>query len=116
LGLTDDTILFFTGDNGGLMRSTDNRPARIGKGSAYEGGVRVPLIVRYPKTIAAGSTSDAAVMSIDYLPTILDLCGLPPTKQAIDGVSITPILKQSGQLARNELFWHYPHYHPGGAT
>jgi arylsulfatase A-like enzyme len=126
LGLSDDTIIFFTGDNGGLMRSTDNRPARVGKGSAYEGGVRVPLIVRYPKAIAAGSTSDAAVMSIDYFPTILELCGLPAAKQPnaqtpatrspIDGVSVAPVLKQTGPLARTELFWHYPHYHPGGAT
>jgi arylsulfatase A-like enzyme len=116
LKLTDDTIVIFTGDNGGLMRATDNRPARVGKGSAYEGGVRVPLIVRYPKAISAGTTSDAAVMSIDYLPTVLELGGLPPVKHAIDGVSFASILKQTGPLARTELFWHYPHYHPGGAT
>lgn len=116
LGLTDDTIVFFTGDNGGLMRSTDNRPARVGKGSAYEGGVRVPLIVKYAQAVPAGTTSDAAVMSIDYLPTILDLCGLPPARHPIDGVSFASVLKQTGPLARSELFWHYPHYHPGGAT
>jgi arylsulfatase A len=116
LKLADDTIIVFTGDNGGLMIATDNRPARVGKGSAYEGGVRVPLLVRYPKAIAAGSTSDAAVMSIDYLPTLLELCGLPAAKHPIDGVSFASVLKQSGPLARQELFWHYPHYHPGGAT
>jgi len=116
LKLTDDTIVVFTGDNGGLMSSTDNRPARVGKGSAYEGGVRVPLIVRYPRAVKAGAVCDAPVMSIDFVPTFLELAGLPAAPQPVDGVSLVPLLKQQGPLARQELFWHYPHYHPGGAT
>jgi arylsulfatase A-like enzyme len=116
LKLADDTIVIFTGDNGGLMLATDNSPARVGKGSAYEGGVRVPLLVRYPKHIAAGGESDAAVMTIDFLPTILDLCGLPAAKHAVDGQSFAKLLTKNEPLARTELYWHYPHYHPGGAT
>ena len=76
LKLRENTIVVFTSDNGGLMSSTSNVPLRVGKGSAYEGGVRVPLIVSYPPAIAAGSTSDVPAMSIDLLPTLVDLCGL----------------------------------------
>jgi arylsulfatase A len=99
------------------MSSTSNAPLRVGKGSAYEGGVRVPLIVAYPPAIAAGSTSDLPAMSIDLLPTLVELCGVQP-KQPLtcDGVSLAPALKQTGEVERDALFWHYPHYHPGGAT
>jgi arylsulfatase A-like enzyme len=115
LGLADDTIVIFTGDNGGLMSSTDNRPARVGKGSAYEGGVRVPLIVRYTRAIKPGVTTDAPVMSIDFLPTICELAKAE-TPSGIDGVSFAGLLRDGKPPARSELFWHYPHYHPGGAT
>ncbi|MEX2172936.1 MAG: sulfatase [Pirellulaceae bacterium] len=118
LQLRDETIVVFTSDNGGLMSSTSNAPLRVGKGSAYEGGVRVPLIVSYPPAIPAGSTSDVPAMSIDLFPTLAELCGLPVGgKQAgWDGVSLAAALKQSGRPARDALYWHYPHYHPGGAT
>ncbi|MBL9095193.1 MAG: sulfatase [Planctomycetaceae bacterium] len=116
LKLTDDTIVVFTGDNGGLMSSTDNRPARVGKGSEYEGGVRVPLIVRYPRAVAAGTSSDAATISMDALPTLCEFAGVPPPVGPLDGESLVPLLKQTGKLARTDLFWHYPHYHAGGAT
>jgi arylsulfatase A-like enzyme len=117
LKLRESTIVIFTSDNGGLMSSTSNAPLRVGKGSAYEGGVRVPLIVSYPPGIKAGSTSDVPSMSIDLLPTLADLCVLDVAKApAWDGVSLAPALKQSGLVERDALFWHYPHYHPGGAT
>jgi arylsulfatase A-like enzyme len=120
LGLTKNTIFIFTSDNGGLMKpgnSTVNVPARAGKGSAYEGGVRVPLIVKWPAVVAAGSTSAAAAMSIDFFPTLLEACGVAPVAgKPIDGESLLPVLKQTGQLKRDALYWHYPHYHPGGAT
>jgi len=115
IGLADDTIVVFTGDNGGLMSSTDNSPARAGKGSAYEGGVRVPLIFRYTRAVKPGSTSDVPVMSIDFLPTICELAKAQ-APAGIDGVSFAEYLRVGKPLARNELFWHYPHYHPGGAT
>jgi arylsulfatase A len=119
LKLRDNTIIVFTSDNGGLKpQSTSNEPARAGKGSAYEGGVRVPYLVSYPKAIRAGSTSDFAAMSIDLFPTLLELCGLTPkpVKPAWDGVSIAPVLLGKGDVKREALYWHYPHYHPGGAT
>ena len=116
LQLTDDTIILFTGDNGGLQSSTDNRPARVGKGSAYEGGVRVPLVVKYPRRVKPGTSTDAPAMSIDFLPTLVELAGLAPPPGPIDGVSLAPLLRGEAATAPRDLFWHYPHYHPGGAT
>jgi arylsulfatase A len=119
LKLRDNTIVVFTSDNGGLKLNevTSNEPLRAGKGSAYEGGVRVPLIVSYPPAIRAGSTSDVPAMSIDLFPTLVELCGLQTKEQpAWDGINIAPALLQKGDVQREALYWHYPHYHPGGAT
>ena len=118
LKLRDNTIVIFTSDNGGLKLNqvTSNDPARAGKGSAYEGGVRVPLIVSYPPAVKAGSTCSTPAMSIDFLPTLADLCELKQSLPACDGISLAPLLLQQGRWIRNELYWHYPHYHPGGAT
>jgi arylsulfatase A len=120
LKLRDQTIIVFTTDNGGLELNevTANDPLRAGKGSAYEGGVRVPLMVSYPPAIRAGSTSDVPAMSIDLFPTLVELCGLAPKpeKPAWDGVSVAPALLEKGPVRRDTLYWHYPHYHPGGAT
>ena len=118
LKLVENTIIVFTSDNGGLLSSTTNLGLRAGKGSAYEGGVRVPLIVSYPPEIKAGSTSDLPAMSIDLLPTLVELCGLPEEESwpQWDGVSLAPALTQTGEVKREALYWHYPHYHPGGAT
>jgi arylsulfatase A-like enzyme len=116
LNIADNTFVFFTSDNGGLRWITDNSPLREGKGSAYEGGVRVPLIIR-GQGIEAGSLSDEAVISCDMYPTIMELLNQKiPKAQKVDGESLLPILNQSGDLERNAIFWHYPHYHPGGAT
>jgi arylsulfatase A-like enzyme len=117
LKLRDNTLVIFTSDNGGLLSSTSNVPLRAGKGSAYEGGVRVPLIFSYPPVIAAGSASDVPAMSIDLAPTLVELCGLElaqPPKW--DGVSLASSLKGGGGVQRDTLYWHYPHYHPGGAS
>jgi arylsulfatase A-like enzyme len=118
LKLREHTIVVFTSDNGGLLSSTSNAPLRVGKGSAYEGGVRVPFIVSYPPTIAAGTTSNVPAMSIDLLPTLVDLCHLPQNESwpKWDGVSVAAVLTKRGELKRDALYWHYPHYHPGGAT
>jgi len=121
LGLTGRTAVFFTSDNGGLTRGnppvTDNSPLRSGKGSPYEGGVRVPLIVKWPGVVRAGSTCDEPVISVDYLPTIHQMTqvtsSLPP---GVDGRSLVPLLKEEEGFHRNAIYWHYPHYHPGGAT
>ncbi|MCX8035457.1 MAG: sulfatase [Candidatus Sumerlaeia bacterium] len=115
LGLTANTIFVFTSDNGGLSvregpntPATSNLPLRAGKGYLYEGGIREPLIIRWPGVIASGSTCSVPVSSVDFYPTFLEIVGL--THQPVDGVSILPLLKQSGTLQREALFWHYPHY------
>jgi arylsulfatase A-like enzyme len=116
LGLRDTTAIFFTSDNGGLLPVTDNRPLRAGKGSAWEGGVRVPFIVSWPGVTSPGTTSSEPVITMDIPATILDLTGVGPEPgQPIDGVSLAPVFR-GDSLDRHALHWHYPHYHPGGAT
>jgi len=117
LNLEDRTVIFFTSDNGGLMRITDNAPLRAGKGSAYEGGVRVPLIIKWPGVTKPGTTNETPVISVDYHPTIVEMAGgAPRPGQILDGESLVPLLRGTGGLKRTALYWHYPHYHPGGAT
>ncbi len=89
---------------------TNNAPLRDGKGSLYEGGTRVPLMVRWPGQIAAGTTSEAVVGCIDVYPTVLDLAGLAPQpQQKLDGVSYAPVLRGTGTLAREAYFTWFPH-------
>jgi arylsulfatase A-like enzyme len=125
-GLTKDTIVIFFSDNGGLSTKAQpgpasNEPLRAGKGWLYEGGVRVPLIVRAPGITKAGTVTDAQVISTDFYPTLLELAGLPARpEQHRDGISIASILRGEKAPARDALFWHYPHYHgstwsPGSA-
>ncbi len=125
LELEENTVVFFTSDNGGLSTSegspTSNLPLRGGKGWLYEGGIREPYLVKWPGVTRAGSTSGVPVTSVDYYPTILEMAGLPARpEQHKDGVSLVPILKGTGDLDRDAIFWHYPHYSnqggfPGGA-
>jgi arylsulfatase A-like enzyme len=126
LKLAERTVIVFTSDNGGLSvregpntPSTINAPLREGKGYLYEGGLRVPLLVKWPGVTRPGSTSATPVCSIDLLPTLLLACGVT-SERAVDGVSLVPLLK-GGDLKRDALFWHYPHYsnqggRPGGAV
>ena len=115
-----DTIVIFSSDNGGLSTGprphapTSNLPLRAGKGWVYEGGIRVPLIIRYPGTVRAGVKSAEPVVSTDLYPTILDLIGLPMRpRQHLDGQSLKPLLTGSASiLDRDALYFHYPHYHP----
>ena len=115
LKLTDRTLVVFTSDNGGLCvkegpntPATINAPLREGKGYLYEGGIREPMIVKWPNVARPGSISDAPVSSIDLFPTILDICGVKSDVR-VDGVSLVPLLK-GGALKRDALYWHYPHY------
>ena len=121
-GVADNTIVFFTSDNGGLSTSegspTSNLPLRGGKGWVYEGGIREPWIVRWPGTTKAGSESSELICSIDLFPTVAAAAGVKVGHQ-VDGIDILPALK-GGTLKRQALYWHYPHYSnqggiPGGA-
>jgi arylsulfatase A-like enzyme len=120
LDLADRTIVIFMSDNGGLATSeghpTSNLPLRAGKGWLYEGGIREPMIIRAPGTTKPGTTCDTPVISTDFFPSILELCGHSVTSgQQIDGRSFVPLLKGES-LNRGPIFWHYPHYgNQGGA-
>jgi arylsulfatase A-like enzyme len=109
--LADNTVVIFTSDNGGLLGPTDNAPLRAGKGWPYEGGIRVPLIVRWPGLTKHGSTSDVPVTSVDYFPTFCRAAGVElPAGRTIDGVDIRRVLDGTGKLDRKAIYWHYPHY------
>jgi arylsulfatase A-like enzyme len=113
LNLAERTVVIFTSDNGGLMGVTNNAPLRAGKGHPYEGGIREPLIVRWPKVIKPGTLSGEPVTSVDYLPTICEAAGVPlPRDHTIDGMSLVRHLKSNGTkpLDREAIFWHFPHY------
>lgn len=125
LNLSEDTIIVFTSDNGGLttlrnIGPTAVRPLRAGKGWAYEGGIRVPLIIKGPG-LPEGEVSRQPVTSMDYYPTLLELADLPArTEQHVDGESIAPYLLEPERIDERTLVWHYPHYHgsmwrPGSA-
>jgi arylsulfatase A len=141
LGLEENTIIIFYSDNGGMSSanfynpdrtipaskldkafSTSNVPLRGAKGWLYEGGIRVPLIIKWPGTKVEGTTCEVPVNSPDLYPTILDMLGLPLSPgQHADGISLTPLFNKNQDLDREALYWHFPHYSnhgmqsPGGA-
>jgi arylsulfatase A-like enzyme len=127
LKLGDRTIVIFTSDNGGLSVPegphrivTHNTPYRAGKGFLYEGGLRVPLIARWPGKTPAGKVIHEPTVHTDWTPTLLELCGLPVPK-GIDGVSIAGLLTGGQGPPKRRLFWHFPHYsnqgnRPAGAV
>jgi arylsulfatase A len=118
LKIADRTVVIFFSDNGGLSvkegpktPSTTNAPLRDGKGYLYEGGIREPLIVCWPEGVKPAGVCDAPVCSVDFYPTILELAGTRgDPKHVPDGESIVPLLKQTGTLRRDALYWHYPHF------
>jgi arylsulfatase A-like enzyme len=111
LGISDNTIVFFTSDNGGLLSKTSNSPLRQGKGHPYEGGIRVPAIIRWPGVVQAASLCDEPVTSVDYFPTICEAANVNlRSNNVIDGESLLPLLKQTGSLTRDAIYWHFPHY------
>ncbi|MEM8952610.1 MAG: sulfatase [Verrucomicrobiota bacterium] len=120
--LAEDTLVIFTSDNGGnhyadVPQKTSNSPLRAGKGSAYEGAYRVPLIVRWPRRIPEESESREPVSSIDFFPTLAELSEQDlPAEREIDGTSLLSVLTRQQPLDREALYWHYPHYHNGGAS
>ncbi|MFN9914756.1 MAG: sulfatase-like hydrolase/transferase, partial [Pirellulaceae bacterium] len=115
LGLAESTMVIFTSDNGGFYNATSNAPLRANKGAYYEGGIRVPLLVKWPGLAEAGRVVETPVISTDLYPTCLAAAGLPlRPQQHLDGVDLSPLLRASGSIAERALFWHYPHYneHP----
>jgi len=110
LGLADDTLLIFTGDNGGEDRVTSNAPLRAGKSTLYEGGIREPLLVRWPGVVPSGAVCRTPTVNCDFYPTFCAILGVrPDPTQPVDGVSILPILKDpSAQIHRDTFYWHYP--------
>ena len=123
LGLKENTLFIFYSDNGGVPMFARQTPYRKGKGWLYEGGVRVPLVIRWPGRVEEGSTSSAMVTSTDFFPTFVRTAGGQlPQADAIDGMNLIPELTGRGSLGRETLYWHYPHYHafssaqPSGAV
>jgi arylsulfatase A-like enzyme len=125
-GLTDNTVLIFTSDNGGVggyareglgksdddsQDVTDNAPLRSGKGSLYEGGLRVPLIVRWPGVTPPGATCGTPTLHVDFFPTLLEITGARPPRQRLDGTSLVGLLRDpSSKLERDAIFHHFPGY------
>ncbi len=116
LKLTENTVIVFTSDNGGLWKATHHAPLRGNKGAYYEGGIRVPLIIKWPRKAIAGLVVGEPVISNDLYPTCLGVAGIDPLpNQHLDGLDLTGLLQGSAtKLNRSSLFWHYPHYneHP----
>ncbi|MDT0552690.1 sulfatase [Urechidicola vernalis] len=109
LGLEKNTLVVFTSDNGGIRAISNQTPLRAGKGSYYEGGTRVPLIVKYPKIIQSGLTNNTPVINLDFFPTFMEVLNINSINQDLDGVSILPLLKGK-TINERPLFWHFPIY------
>ena len=126
LKLSDNTVVIFASDNGGvggyvregIKKSggvTDNSPLRSGKGSLYEGGTRVPLIVRWPKSIQAGASSKVPTIHVDLYASLLEIGDAPKPTQVLDGQSLVPLMQHKGDFAREAIFQHFPGYLGAGA-
>jgi arylsulfatase A-like enzyme len=122
LGLMTNTVVVFSSDNGGVgsyreagARSvTDNTPLRGGKGQLYEGGIRSPLIMRWPGVVAPGTTSDQLSAHVDLYPTFLEIGRATRPAQTLDGVSLVPILRNpTAKLGRDAIYSHFPGYLQG---
>ena len=113
LNLSNDTIVIYFSDNGCSSAKEYLKPLRGGKAQLYEGGIREPMIIRWPGVVEVGSTCSVPVSSIDFFPTLLSVVGIK-NKYNVDGVDIMPLLKGYREINRDAIYWHYPHYHPGG--
>ena len=111
LKIEEETFVVFTSDNGPFGGVGDARPLRADKGHLYEGGIRVPLIVRWPGKVAAGTVREDPVILTDFYPTLLEVAGLKTRKHYPgDGESLLPVLTGEADLQRDALFWHYPNF------
>jgi len=111
LSLTENTLVIFTSDNGGIRDISYQNPLRAGKGSYYEGGIRIPLVIRWPRKIQAGSTSDFPVTHMDFYPTISRMVKGKASQDndLLDGIDLTPLFGQQ-KMEERPLFWHFPIY------
>lgn len=109
LGLSDNTLVVFTSDNGGIRNVSCQDPLRAGKGSYYEGGIRVPLVFRWPGRILSGSHSKTPVINLDFYPTFLEVTGIEIPIN-LDGITLWPLLNGNGALEERPLFFHFPVY------
>lgn len=115
LGLARETIVIFMSDNGGYEVLQDQAPLRGGKAMLYEGGIRVPLAIRWPGRVAPGHKSSVPVVTHDLFPTLMRAVGLPYVKERLDGVDLSPILLEGEtELEREAFYWHLPNYHHQG--
>ncbi len=114
LGLAENTLVLFTSDHGMWGDTHSLKPLRGAKADLYEGGIRVPLIIRWPGRVDNGTVCHTLVCGNDFLPTLLEAIGAKTNDPAVDGVSLLPLLQQSGPISRDALYWHYPHYHHQG--
>lgn len=113
-GILENTLVIFHSDNGGLWGNT---PLRDSKGSLYEGGIRVPLIVSWKDKIKAGQINDTPVTSVDFFPTLMDFVGVQlSSNNDLEGESLMPLLIDNTKLEDRPLYWHFPHYRKKGLT
>lgn len=109
LKIENHTLVIFTSDNGGIRAISHQDPLRAGKGSYYEGGIRVPLVIRWPGKIRAGSYCEVPVTNLDFYPTLLKIIGAPHPSSNLDGDDITPLL-QGNTMHERIFYWHFPVY------
>jgi arylsulfatase A-like enzyme len=125
LDLADDTLVVFFTDNGGCggykelgikgLEITSQAPLKGGKGTLYEGGIRVPMAVRWPGRVPPGTRCETPVIGLDFYPTLLEAAGAkPPDGQVLDGESLLPLMTRKGNLERDAIYWHFPAYLQGG--
>ena len=114
LNLSDNTIVIFFSDNGGLENEANQTPLRSGKASLYEGGIRVPFIVKWNGKVEPNTLTDEIVCSVDFFPTLIKAAGITKKYENIDGVNLLPTLIRDQKLSRETIYWHYPHYHSAG--
>ncbi len=110
LGLEENTLVIFTSDNGGIRRISCQDPLRAGKGSYYEGGIRIPLVIKWPGRVQPGAFSEVPVINIDFYPTMMEIIGREPQNKDLDGVSLWPLLSGSSGLPDRPIFFHFPIY------
>ena len=110
LGLGRNTAVIFYSDNGGAIQATSNAPLRGFKGMLYEGGIRVPMAIRWTNRIAPGRVDETPVIGSDLYPTLLEIAGATPPAHALDGINLMPLLAGSGPVELRSLFWHFPAY------